>query len=247
MDNREQLDSETHRLHTQSSQFNSVVIVNTEGLIISSSPQAMALDGLKISTENARQSLNAKRPLVANPFVSPAGNYLVSLSQPIYSAQGDYLGYISGAIYLEQDNILRSLLAYHDYKDGSYLYVVDRNRTLIYHPDAKRIGEVVTINQAVNDVVMGKEGTHTIFNSKGIEMLAGFAPVTQTGWGVVAQRPLEATLAPLNGHISRVVIKSLPLTLMTLLAIWFASTLIAAPFGTLQKKPTPLTRHPYKT
>ncbi|MCO4320044.1 diguanylate cyclase [Aliidiomarina quisquiliarum] len=240
MNNPELLNSETLRLHTQSNQFNSVVIVNTEGVIISSSPRAMALDGLKISTENARQSLNAKRLLVANPFVSPAGNYLVSLSQPIFSPHGDYLGYISAAIYLEQDNILRSLLATHDYKDGSYLYVVDRNRTLIYHPNAERIGEVVTINKAVNQVVQGIEGTQTIFNSKGIEMLAGFAPVTQAGWGVVAQRPLEATLAPLNGHISRIVIKSLPLVLVTLLGIWFASTLIARPLRHLAKKTSPI-------
>lgn len=231
----EVLNAETYRLHSQSAQFNAVVVVNAEGTIVSSSPRTMALEGLTVSTPSARQSLNAKQALVADPFHSPAGNYIISLSQPIFSEQGDYLGYISGAIYLEKNNVLNSLLGTHDYRDGSYLYVVDRNRTLIYHPNPQRIGETVTTNVAVNDVVTGMEGAHPVVNSKGIQMLAGFAPVEKSGWGVIAQRPLEATLAPLNEHIGRVIVKSIPVALLTLLGIWFASMLIAKPLRRLAK------------
>lgn len=239
IDNPQRLTAEVERLHSQSAQFNSVVVVNREGLIIASSPAELAQSNLTVSTQNASQSLNAQRPLVTDPFLSPAGNYIISLSQPIFSDEGDYLGYISGSIYLQQQNILSNLLGTHDYKDGSYLYVVDRNRTLIYHPELSRVGEFVSINDAVNDVAQGKFGAHPIVNSKGIEMLAGFAPVELAGWGVVAQRPLTATLAPLNSHMKQVIMQNSPLILMTLLFVWLASTLISRPLWHLAKSTSP--------
>jgi sensor histidine kinase regulating citrate/malate metabolism len=72
--------------------------------------------------------------------------------------------------------------------DGSYLYVVDRHGTLIYHPNKSRIGQVITNNRAINTVSKGESGSLDIVNSLGIQMLAGFAPVSQAGWGVVVQK-----------------------------------------------------------
>ncbi|RUO40451.1 diguanylate cyclase [Aliidiomarina taiwanensis] len=239
MDNRQRLTAEVERLHKQSGQFNSVVVVDKEGRIIASSPAVFAENNLTVSTPSASQSLNAKRPLVTDPFLSPAGNYLVSLSQPIFSEAGDYLGYISGSIYLEKQNILNFLLGSHDYKDGSYLYVVDRNRTIIYHPEASRVGELVSINDAVNTVTQGTHGATPIVNSKGIDMLAGFAPVELAGWGIVAQRPLTATLAPLNSHMKQVILQNSPLILLILLGVWLASTLISRPLWHLAKSTSP--------
>ena len=57
----------------------------------------------------------------------------ISLSHPIFSADKRYLGYVAGTIYLGSASVLSSLLGQHYYQDGSYLYVVDRQRTLIYH------------------------------------------------------------------------------------------------------------------
>ncbi|WP_417614731.1 diguanylate cyclase [Oceanisphaera sp.] len=238
MNDSQALMEEVRRLHQQSDSFNSVVIVNTEGLIIASSPPALALNGIKIDTPSARQSLEAKRPLITDPFISPAGNYLISLSHPVFADNGDYLGYISGSIYLGQDNILGAILGKHYYQDGSYLYVVDRNKTLIYHPKEQRIGQVITNNVAINEVIAGKEHAYALFNSEGTEMLAGFAPVHRAGWGVVAQRPKQGALAELDGHILNVFLKSLPLTFLTLAGIWLSALFIARPLWQLAQSAT---------
>ncbi|MGU3845762.1 cache domain-containing protein, partial [Vibrio diabolicus] len=114
-------------------------------------------------------------PVVTEPFISPAGNYLLTISYPIFSQSNEYLGYIGGTIYLEKDNILAELLIQHAYKYGSFLYVVDESNTLIYHPDKSRVGEVINDNIAINAVTMGQRGNKEIVNSRGVEMLAGYA------------------------------------------------------------------------
>lgn len=233
MDNNDILMDETRRLHQQSGTFNSVYVVNATGTVIAASPQTLDLKGVKVNSTNAPQHLEAKQPLITDPYVSPLGNYMINLSHPIFSANGDYQGYIGGSIYLEQDNILGAILGKHYYHDGSYLYVVDRNKTLIYHPNKERIGQKIANNIAIDDVVAGKEDAHALFNSKGIEMLAGFAPVKRAGWGVVAQRPKQATLAGLDGHIVSVFIKALPLTFLTLLGIWLSAVFISRPLWQL--------------
>ncbi|MFZ5839356.1 MAG: cache domain-containing protein, partial [Pseudomonadota bacterium] len=177
------LEEEVNRLRTQTDYFNSVLIVNAEGVIVSVSPEALQVKGMRLSGKRFLQSLHSQAPKITDPFVSPVGNYLTSMSYPIFSESGEYLGYVTGTIYLEQKNILKTLLGQHSYKDGSYLYVVDQNHTLIYHPDKRRIGQKITNNDAINAVVEGQKGQQDIVNSLGIEMLAGYAPVNQSGWG----------------------------------------------------------------
>ena len=230
---KEALAEETKRLKNQTNMFNSVVVVNSDGVITSVSPETIKVQGIKLKSESALQSLEAKAPMVTDPFVSPAGNYLISLSYPIFSSQGTYLGYISGSIYLETANILGKLLSEHSYEDGSYLYVVDRHGTLIYYPNKSRIGQVITNNRAINTVSKGESGSLDIVNSLGIQMLAGFAPVSQAGWGVVVQKSKQSTLLTVNQQMKEVFITTLPVGGLTLMFIWGFSSFISKPLKQL--------------
>ncbi|HBC3929704.1 TPA: GGDEF domain-containing protein [Vibrio parahaemolyticus] len=233
MNNSQVLELEAERLRTQTDSFNSVVIVNTEGVIVAVSPETVQVKGVKLTSERSLQSLRAQAPIITDPFVSPAGNYLTSISYPIFSSSGEYLGYVSGTIYLEKKNILTTLLGQHGYKDGSYLYVVDRNHTLIYHPDKRRIGQVIVNNEVINDVIQGDFGGKDIFNSQGVEMLAGYAPVKNAGWGIVAQKSKQLTLSTLDEQMWKVFLESLPIGILTLLLIWVSSIFISRPLWQL--------------
>ncbi|MCH6127851.1 diguanylate cyclase, partial [Salmonella enterica] len=69
---------------------------------------------------------------------------------------------------------------------------------LIYHTDASRVGEVVSGNPVIEAVIEGQAGARRVVNSRGVDMLAGYAPVPASGWGVVAQRPTAVTLEPIR-------------------------------------------------
>lgn len=234
LDREERLDAEVARLREQTGTFNGIFVVNTDGRVLATAPSGLGLAGSVLKTQEAQAALSARQPRISAPYVGARGHLLVFLSQPVFARDGRYLGYVGGAIHLgENDGSLQALLGDHYYKDGSQLYVVDQNRHRIHHQDLSRIGEVVTGNPAVEAVLRGEEGSRQLLDSKGIDMLAGYAPVASTGWGVVAQRPSEATLAALDGLMREILLNALLFFIPMLAAIWWLSKLIVRPLHQL--------------
>ncbi|MBB6342348.1 diguanylate cyclase (GGDEF)-like protein [Pseudomonas fluvialis] len=229
----ERLSEEVDRLRLQSNDFNSAFVVGNDGRVLATSPAGLGLVGVKLKTEGGRAILGKREPVITEPYVGSTRHLLIVMSHPILGANGEYQGYISASIYLQERNILKALLD-EDYRnDGSYAYVVDRRGRLIYHPEASRIGEMVIANPAVQQLIKGKEGTLRLINLKGVDMLTGYAIMKSTGWGIVAQTPTASTLAVLDQLMLDTLLQTLPLSLLTLLGIWWLSHWISRPLRRL--------------
>ncbi len=227
------MDAEIARLILQNSSFNTALVVNADGRVLASSQDTRYLLGQVLSSVGARQALSRREPLVSPTYIGANEQLLVLVSAPIFNRQGDYLGYVGGAIYLQRQNVLHSLLGVHYHRDGSYIYVVDGQGQLIYHEDTERIGQDVSANPVVQKVIAGGEGAQRVVNTRGIEMLAGYAHVPAAQWGVVAQRPLADTLSELDGLVWSSMLHAVPFTLASLLVFWWLATLIARPLREL--------------
>lgn len=227
------VEAEVARLQLQSNAFNAAYAVNAEGRILAGMPRHTGLVGTVLETEGAKAALAQRRPLISSPYISARNNLVVFISHPIFGKDGSYQGYIGGSIYLAETNILHSMLGHHYYQDGSYLYVVDRQRRMIYHQDSLRVRETVTGNPVIEAVIKGEEGAMRVTNSRGVDMLAGYAPVESTGWGVVSQRPVESTLQPLDGLMLEILKRCLPFVVPLFLMIWWLSRLVVKPLRQL--------------
>lgn len=227
------LAAEVARLQEQANDFNSVGVIGADGTILATTQTFRNFLGTRIDSPGSRAALQARQPLISKPYVSIAGNMLVNLSHPIYSNDGGYLGYIAGTIYLRNDSALQQLLGKHHYVDGSYLFVVDSEGQLIYHVEAARVGENVTHNPVVAAVTRGESGAQRVVNTKGVDMLAGYAPEPLSGWGIIAQRPAAITLEPIHELIWALIGYAAPLALAFLLAIWWCARLISLPLSQL--------------
>ena len=226
--------NEARRLRLQTESFNEVVIVDDDGWVRATWPTTRNLIGRQLHSEGSREALREKRPLISSPYISAIGTLVVVISQPIFD--GDrYVGYVGGSINLRAPNILNSLLGEHFYQDGSYLYAIDRQRRLLYHPDSKRLGTVVAQNPVIDKVIAGQSGSERVINSQGVDMLAGYAAAPAAGWGIVAQRPTSDTLHPLDGLMLKILRQTAPLALLTLLCIWGLARLITRPLSQLAK------------
>lgn len=232
LDNNALLNAESQRLHLQTNSFNSVVI-NKNGITVATSPHLPKVLGVASSSEGAQQALVKQQPLISHPYVSPEGNFIIFITSPFFDKNGKYVGYIGGTLYLKESNILSELLEQHYYSGGSYIYVVDANKRLIYHPDSKRIGEQVNNNAVINAVINGSSGKVLIQNSQNINMLAGYAPVEIANWGIVAQRPLKDTLAFLDVLGMEVIKRTAPLIIIILLVIAYLAHFISKPLRLL--------------
>ncbi|WP_282297115.1 sensor domain-containing diguanylate cyclase [Stenotrophomonas sp. PS02289] len=225
----QELEREAARLQQQTNDFNSVLIVDRAGTVLATSPQSLALQGVVLNSSGNTEALKRREPYISDPYQSATGRLLVAITQPIFNTQGQYQGYVSGTIYLRQRSILQTLLGKHYYRDGSYLYVVDRNARILYHIEPNRIGQFAKDNPAVQAVSKGQSGAQEVRNSHGVLMLAGYAPVPAVGWGVVAQRPTEATLAQLSRLMSAVIWNAIPLGIVSLLLTWWFARRISLP------------------
>ncbi|MGG4603914.1 sensor domain-containing diguanylate cyclase [Paenalcaligenes sp. Me131] len=229
----QRLHVEAERLRLQTDSFNSVLIIDQNGAVQATSPESLQLTGLSLDSPGIQEALERQAPVISAPYLSTVGNFIVFISHPIFDKSGKYRGLVGGSLYLKKESILNRLLGHHPYKDGSYLYVVSAEKQVIYHPDTSRVGDVVEDNDVVNSVVQGQAGSMVLVNSQGITMLAGYAPVPLSGWGIVAQRPESATLEPLEGLMRQVINKTLPVAVISLLLVWWGARKIAKPLRLL--------------
>lgn len=223
------------RLKEQTNSFSSVMMLDAQGTALAISHPVQHLLGKKLQNYGAAQALKERRPLISQPYISVTDHLVVLVTHPVFDAQGHYLGFIGGSIYLQEDNILHTLLGQHYHRDQSAIYVVDQHSQLLYHQESQRIGERIVDNPVIERVTGKKSGSQQLINSQGIEMLAGYAPVLSTGWGVVAQRSLDATLAGMDEQMLIVARHSFPFFMLVVLVVWLVSRWIAKPLWQLAR------------
>jgi len=227
------LQNEAERLLNQTTTFNSVVITSNEGEVIAASPESLAIIGKQLNSVGAQQALLERKPLISIPYISITNKLIVFISQPIFDNKGNYFGFVGGTIYLIEDNILNHLLGEHFYQDGSYVYVVDMNGRILYHPKKDRINDIVTENTVIDDIANGISGSKRVINSENTDMLAGYAFLPNAKWGVVSQTPTEIALLPSNDMRDEMLIKTLPFLLFSFIFIILISNKIAFPLNKL--------------
>lgn len=242
-----QLEHIVERLKQQTNSFNSVVILDADATALAITSPAQNFLGKKLKNQGAAQALKEQKPLISKPYTSVTDRFVVFLSHPVFDAQGIYLGFVGGSIYLEEESILYTLLGQHYHIDDSYIYVVDGDSRLIYHQDPARVGEVIKGNPVIEHVINQQSGSQQLINSKGVEMLAGYAPVLSTDWGVVTQRSLDATLMGMDQQMLAVARYSFPFFVLIMLAVWIGSRWISKPLWQLARSAEYLDKPEVKT
>jgi PAS domain S-box-containing protein len=81
-----------------------------------------------------------------------------------------------------------------------FAYVVDREGTLISHPDTHRVFLQINMRHfpMVNQVVAGNEGNLEFEHPRGERFLFVFKPIKELDWGVVVQVPVEEAYQPIQ-------------------------------------------------
>ena len=228
------LQNEVNRLREQTTSFNSVAVVDEQGIVKAISPESLTLKGMHLTSEASREALEMRQPIISNPTLSAANNLLVFVSWPIWSHEGDYLGYVGGTIYLKKKSILNALLGEQFYRDGTSVYVLDSNNQVLYHQNRQLIGKMLPA--IIGPREDQSNGSLMLSQSGEVKQLAGYAVVPTTGWMVVALKPINVTLKPLSGLLLKVLKNSVPFALLTLLVAVVLARLIALPLWQLARK-----------
>ena len=176
--NQKIIQSELHRLKYQSNNFNTVSVIDKNALIKHFEPHHLKFNtNISHRTVGIEQSLKLKKTYISPPYLAISNNLIVLMTQPIFDQHKNYFGMITGSIHLQRKNLINQLLSgSYDYKK-SYMYVVDQDNRIIFHPDPTRIGQKIIGNTGLSYMKEHKNGSTHLVNSQGVDNLAGFSHI----------------------------------------------------------------------
>ncbi|OES45871.1 hypothetical protein BA724_02430 [Domibacillus iocasae] len=216
--------------------FNSIFFVDSNRVIQHISPADTGLKaGTQLTSEVSIEAVKLKKPYISNPYLATSERLILLISSPVFDKEGVYKGFVGGTIYLEEDNVLSTMLNEHFYGDGSYVYVVDSHGHIIFHPNKKRVNELVSENTIIQKVVAGNKGYEQAENSLGEKYFTGYSYEARSGWGIVSQTPVSVLKEPLNKLIVSMIMQGLPFLLFILLIAFGVSFIISKPLHQLAK------------
>ncbi|WP_397473098.1 diguanylate cyclase [Pusillimonas sp.] len=225
---------ELEQLASISDTFSTLIAVDSSGKIFAALPGSAFLVGTLLQASQVRQLLNVKGvSTISGAFKGPSGRWLSVIAHPIFLPEGGYAGFIGGAIRLQGGSALQTALAKHHYQNGSYFYIVDETGTVVYHPQQDLIGSSFQDTEPVPELLRGKAGTQRTSNAESHDQLVSYAPIPFANWGVVVQRPTEIALSNIDKLLLQTLYHTLPLFIISLLAIWWLARLIAYPLHEL--------------
>ena len=232
--------AETRRLQMQDDEFNTVVITDTNGTVLHTQPENLLQVGSNLDSEEMRRAVELRKPLVSHAYPAANGKLMVFISQPIFAADGSFLGVLGGAVYIRDNSALGTVISNHFHHDGTFAFVADKHRRLLHHPDGQRIGDVLKSSATVDAALRGESGSMAVENYQGIPMLAGYAPVADADWAVVAQQPRAIALSTLGRLMRDMFLDLLPASVIGLALLWIGARWITRPLQQLADNATQL-------
>jgi signal transduction histidine kinase len=149
-----------------------------------------------------RQLLDSEQSVFSDVmFDGETSEQIVVMVVPIAGREGRPVGWVAGVFRLEpsQSNVFYERIEALRRGESNCVYLVDGNGFVIYHTTADYIGEDFTDQLAVQQVTLNRSGALRTVDRQGLEIVASFAPVPGTSWGLVVEenwRTLVASSQP---------------------------------------------------
>ena len=181
-----------------------VVILDPLGKVVAVQPAQAAPIGEDWSGRGFfRQVLRGNASTYSNVILSgPESSGVLAVAVPILNDQDESRGTLvglfgvgSGSASAFYGGIVKLRLG----ESGS-TFLVDSTGRVIYHPDASLIGSDLHAQPDVQEVVKGQAGSLRTRNSQGRDILATFAPIPGTPWGLVTEEDWASLLAASRGY-----------------------------------------------
>jgi excisionase family DNA binding protein len=137
------------------------------------------------------QVRDTKRPYISDLLQSKttANKYGVAVAVPVLNAKDEFVGLILGSVDLDRLGLLLAQVSVGS--RGEYFVVVDDTNTIIFHPDAKRIGSANPSNDPVVPALSGQKGVMQGQLITGALGMVAYAPVPMLGWGLSLRVPVD--------------------------------------------------------
>jgi PAS domain S-box-containing protein len=213
---------------------NGLFLVSRDGKLIAESPFLSRRRGLDLKfSEFIQQTLASGKPLISRPYTSAhtPGHPAIVFSAPVYDGQGRVVAILGGSFDLWGTNFLEDL-THTRYGDASYFYLTDCDRTIIVHPDQRKILTkkfFQTDDPLYEKALAGFEGSGEGVSSHGAKVISSVKHLRTTGWILVASYPTAEAYAPLKAAQRYFIVAIVGLSIAILPITWLLMRWLTAP------------------
>ena len=225
---------------------NGIFLVDPRGGLILDYPAHQELQGRSVATQPYfRQTLAEGQGVLSEPYLSArTGRPVLTITAPIFDDKDALAGVLGCSFDLLAPDAFKEI---HTRRLGQtgYVYVFDRSRLMILHPDPRRILQrdiPAGSNLVLDKAIEGFEGTGATVNSRGVPMLLSYRKIPGTSWILGAQIPQAEAFEALAGS-RRVMLVTTLISLLVILVIGVAMvSYLAQPLGLLRRAARAITR-----
>jgi len=203
-----EVDSYLHKMAATFPKFqNGIFVLDSEGRLLADDPVHPALHGQSFAfREYYRSTMQQGKGIVGKPYKSSrTGEPVLTFTAPVRDGRGRIIAIVGCSVDLLSPGALGG---YRKQKIGTtgYLYVFDRSRQLVVHPDDEREMTYVEAgkNRILEAALQGFEGAGEAVNSVGVPMLLAVRRVPHTEWMVGVQLTQKEGYEPVGKARTRV-------------------------------------------
>ncbi len=184
------------------------------------------------------QLLRSERPAYSD--IEPDGvdaAPVVTVAVPITGPNGEFNGVLAGMFRVGATSVsaLYGDIAKLRVGVTGYVYVVDGAGRVIEHPDPALVGTGLMTVEIVQNVVAGKTGALRTRSLDNADVVAGYAPIPGTTWGLIAVEDWSTLIRPLQSY-RMFLLAMLALGLVVpSLVVWFGVRRITRPVQDLTR------------
>ena len=195
-----------------------MAIVDSSGQVLAATPPDSPPVENTVANQDYFQQLKTRQQPTFSNVTRHAWDErsMVIVAVPILNEQQAFSGALLGAFYLD-DSALEGSIQRMTLGRTGYVYVVDRQGHVLFHPDPQYLGALFADRPFVPEVLAGQSGGTLWYKPDTRESLViGYAPVQATGWGLIVRESWDSVSAPVR-------IYSLTIVLVAILAVGIAA------------------------
>ena len=216
--------------------FDDLYVFDTHGTLLVDWPEKPGRRGLDMSQRDYIQGVLSKQEaVISKPLIGKATQQpMVIIAAPILTPDGHIAGIAAGVLNLYRPNLLGQL-GQRKVGDTGYLYLVAKDRTIIAHPDQKRIMTLVDNRPDLPAIkaISGFEGTLEGHNSRGLQALFTFKHLHETPWILGSVMPTEEAYRPIAKLRREMMLISALLMLIATPLLWGLANRLLIPLNRL--------------
>ena len=186
---------------------NGLFILDREGRLLVDYPPHPELRGQSFAfREYYQRTMQEQKGTVGQPYQSKrTGKPVLTFTAPVRDASGRIIAVVACSVDLLSQEALGGYRKQKVGKTG-YLYVFDKSRQLVLHPDDEREMTYVEAgkNRVLESALKGFEGAGESVNSVGVPMLLAVRRIPHTDWIVGVQVPQKEAYAPIAESRARI-------------------------------------------